>query len=433
MANVLIEENTLTDIANSIRAKTGTTEKMLPSDMPALIEGITGGGSGDSSDILKYVTFMSEDGTTELFKMPVISGDDCKEPIAHGDIETPTKESTNTQHFTYSGWSAESGGSADTSVLENITEDKVVYASFVASVRYYTVNFYDDDNVTLLHTAQVTYGADATNVFLAEKDGYRFVEWSPSVANITEDTNTYASWEESLRLNDASWETIAEKSADGTASQLWKVGDEKILTLNDGSQVPVVIVGFNHDDLSDGSGKAGITFAFNAIPFTGRLASGYWEVCTSMTYDYLAAKLSTETIATEYMPENLINLVKPVNKKWYDLKGATLNESTNNTFWLFSISEIGYDKAGTVYNEHKEGDKYDYFPTIDSTTTAYSHLIIPHIDESVTSQYEKGWMLRTMQSVRLNYHTCYVSYDGRLNGIVSTTTNMFGYRLGFCI
>lgn len=50
MANVLIEENTLSAIGNAIRAKTGKTDLILPSDMATEIAKITGGG-GDSSEL----------------------------------------------------------------------------------------------------------------------------------------------------------------------------------------------------------------------------------------------------------------------------------------------------------------------------------------------------------------------------------------------
>lgn len=45
MAKMFINDSTLTAIADAIRAKTESTETMLPSEMAALIEGIeTGGG-----------------------------------------------------------------------------------------------------------------------------------------------------------------------------------------------------------------------------------------------------------------------------------------------------------------------------------------------------------------------------------------------------
>lgn len=43
MSKVSIEESTLTAIGDSIRSKTGSTEKIAPLEMPAAIEGISGG------------------------------------------------------------------------------------------------------------------------------------------------------------------------------------------------------------------------------------------------------------------------------------------------------------------------------------------------------------------------------------------------------
>lgn len=65
MAKCFIEDTTLTSIGNAIRAKTGGTDLMLPSAMPAAIEGIvSGGGSGqyvwskqesETGPIIEYV------------------------------------------------------------------------------------------------------------------------------------------------------------------------------------------------------------------------------------------------------------------------------------------------------------------------------------------------------------------------------------------
>ncbi len=187
MESVKAQIRTLIDNANTV---TGNTDTDLTTAIGSLIKKANSGGG--SSDLVKYVTFMSCDGSTELFKMPVLSGDDCKDPIVHGDIDTPTKESTNTENFTYSGWSLTSGGSADSSALKNVTEDRVVYASFTASVRYYTASFYDGD--TLMKEESVAYGSQAAppDTF---KDGYEFVAWTPSDLTITEDTSFYGEWQ----------------------------------------------------------------------------------------------------------------------------------------------------------------------------------------------------------------------------------------------
>lgn len=82
-------------------------------------------------------------------------------------------------------------------------------------------------------------------------------------------------------LNDYSWEEIAQiskliskKGDQNGAIEIAKkyhlcTADGKLdgtqtkdVTLSDGTQTKVMIMGFNHDDKSDGSGKAGITFIF---------------------------------------------------------------------------------------------------------------------------------------------------------------------------
>lgn len=60
MAKGLIKDSTLTAIANAIREKTETTATMLPSEMAALIQGITGAkveyGTKTYSKIVKNIT-----------------------------------------------------------------------------------------------------------------------------------------------------------------------------------------------------------------------------------------------------------------------------------------------------------------------------------------------------------------------------------------
>lgn len=50
MAKYVIDEKTLTDIAESIRQKKGTTAEITPENMPSEIAGITGGGEAEDLD-----------------------------------------------------------------------------------------------------------------------------------------------------------------------------------------------------------------------------------------------------------------------------------------------------------------------------------------------------------------------------------------------
>lgn len=153
----------------------------------AKIQAIQAGGASG----VVTVTFCNYDGT-ELFSRQVFIGDDCPDPVTQGKIETPTKASTVQYSYTHNGWSLTEGGAANSSALKNITEEKTVYASFAENVIYYTVNFYDGD--TLKKTEQVAYGSQATPPNTI-KDGYVFVEWTPSDLTIYGDTDFIGTWE----------------------------------------------------------------------------------------------------------------------------------------------------------------------------------------------------------------------------------------------
>lgn len=152
---------------------------------------------GVQDEHVKYVTFIGGDGSV-LYRMPVISGDNCRNPVTKGYISTPTKED-NAQYkdCTFAGWSLTEGGSVSSSALANVTEDRTVYAVFNATVQIYTVNFYDDDG-TLLNTQILEYGA--TPSYNPLKDYHSFVGWNPSIMTVTGNADYYAIWEETAYL-----------------------------------------------------------------------------------------------------------------------------------------------------------------------------------------------------------------------------------------
>lgn len=75
MSKVYLEDSTLTDIANAIRAKAGNTTQLLPSEMPAAITSLPSGGGGGGitdKDILCYCPI-------------VLQKTDCKD-FSEGDL-----------------------------------------------------------------------------------------------------------------------------------------------------------------------------------------------------------------------------------------------------------------------------------------------------------------------------------------------------------
>lgn len=249
------------DIKAAIEEKGVTVGDGTIDTFASKISEITGGG-GSIPTGYHSVTFMNGDNV--LFERLVLSGDDCPDPVTQGRIETPTKESTPQYNYTHSGWTSVDGGTADSNVLKNITEDKVVYVAFTQSVRMYTINFYD--GTTLLHTEQVAYGSTATYT-PPKKDGFMFMGWTPEPTNVTSDLECIGVWQESYSFADAPWSYIAQVSESGKASEVFALGDTRTETLNyaDGTTEDVELMIASFDLYPDANEKPTITIINNNL------------------------------------------------------------------------------------------------------------------------------------------------------------------------
>lgn len=390
MANAL--KTLFTDIATAIRETLPDIGKMSPYSYPDNIRAVAAAGGG-SSDLVKYVTFMSEDGTIELYKMPVLVGDDCKDPVTRSDIETPTKESTNTQNFTYSGWSLSKGGSADSSALENITEDTIVYVSFTASVRYYTVEFYSDD--ALEKTVQVTYGSDATELYTPEKDGYKFNGWSVDVSNVTSNITTQAVWVIDDGIIRDDWATVAANA------NSYKVGDKKEVTFTyaDGSTETVYyrVVAKNVEEKKDGTPGV-LTFmpdnlVYNAIKLASSSSEDSGEFYSNDTLK------STLELLLAALPTDLAEIIQPVKKdidlftgkyqyrKLFNPSAINVKGSTSGQeFEQFPEVEYEYFSAGNTSARTKLNNNTadDYWVNTLSRITSVA-IFFKYVDNGVIS------------------------------------------------
>jgi hypothetical protein len=138
-------------------------------------------------NIASFLYFYDDAGENVLQILEVKNGGDG---VYTG--ETPTKESTAQYEYTFAGWSKTIGGSVDSDALLNVETDRSVYAVFTATVRTFTVRFYNEG--TLYHTVEnVPYGGSATLPADPVKEGeWAFTGWKPEPSNITADTDCYA-------------------------------------------------------------------------------------------------------------------------------------------------------------------------------------------------------------------------------------------------
>lgn len=329
----------------------------------------SGGGGTSGDERVKYVTFMN--GDRELLKYPVISGDTCHDPVSKKYIDTPTKEPTVSIAYTHSGWSLTDGGSASSSALTNVIEDRTVYATFTESARKYTISFYDEDGTTLLDSSQWAYGTKPT--FKTERDGYVLIGWSPELAVVTGDCTYTAVWAEGVSFADSSWKQIAEISESGLADVYFKVGDTRTIPFvyNETEYLMTFsIAGFNHDDLADGTGKAGISIISNElVPIVTRWDSNTYA--NSQPYSTSSLKTNADTIAKGCLPTDLQSVIKAVNKEYSTngTSGAIQKGVTSCDVWVPSVAEIGYDfsKVGATADSYTKyigalGSRYELFP-----------------------------------------------------------------------
>lgn len=188
-------------------------------------------------------------------------------------------------------------------------------------------------------------------------------------------------------LDDFSWAEIAQISESGLAQYYFKVGDVKTITI-EGNYYDVFILGFNHDNLADGSGKAGITFMFRNA----------YKKSTSVKYGTSGWRLSIlqsymNTTVYNSLPTELKNAIKSV------IKDSNAPTASDKLFAL-SAKEIGlttdYSSGGNsqyeFFNKQNIRDNTPY--STEKQTTKFADKYRNYIKETVF------WLPRTGSSLR---------------------------------
>ena len=91
------------------------------------IGGVVGTHEGSGAD--HYIFYTSDDGINVLLEKPIMHGDTAGDVIALGLMEEPSKEEENMEN-TFLGWSDAVGGEVKTTMFEDVTESRTVYAVF---------------------------------------------------------------------------------------------------------------------------------------------------------------------------------------------------------------------------------------------------------------------------------------------------------------
>lgn len=140
--------------------------------------------NGAAMYLVRYVNY---DGSV-LHKAVVTEGANAIDPVAEGIIDAPTREASIYATYQYSGW-----GTLPTNIRNNVT----IVAQYIATVRTYTVRFYNGASLLQIEDG-LEYGEEAqyngvTPVMqgVTNADDYVFTGWSPAPVAYG-DTDCYA-------------------------------------------------------------------------------------------------------------------------------------------------------------------------------------------------------------------------------------------------
>lgn len=162
------------------------------------------------------------------------------------------------------------------------------------------------------------------------------------------------------------WEQIIEACHNNEVPDTWKVADHKPMTIN-GVDYQIDIIGKNHDDYSDGSGKAPLTFQLHdcygelKVMNSQGTNRGGWTGC-AMRSTHLPAILAL-------MPTEVQNGIREVNK--LTSAGSQIGTINNTADKLFPLSEI--ELFGSIrFSKSGEGTQYDYYKAGNSRVKNYN-------------------------------------------------------------
>ena len=187
------------------------------------------------------------------------------------------------------------------------------------------------------------------------------------------------------------------------AEAAMNAGAKFSIKLTNGKMLEYRIVGINHDDLADGSVKAGLTFEVtNTVLGSQRMNAananaGGWDKSE------LRGRLNSGDLWS-LLPSELQSKVKSV-KKTTDNKGggtAGTSSATTDKVFLLSTTEIYGDVDS-------DGTQYEYYKSKGVTTSNYSGASL----STVFSPTSRHWTRSVTPSVPIAFR--YVSSDGGLD------------------
>lgn len=207
-----------------------------------------------------------------------------------------------------------------------------------------------------------------------------------------------------------SWADIIEACQSGNVPDSWVVGNYKNMTIN-GKAYRIDIIGKNHDDYADGSGKAPLTFQMHDCygatysMNSSNTNNGGWTNC-AMRSTHLPAILAL-------MPAEVKAAIRDVQKKSSAGNQSSSIQTTNDKLFLLSEIEIF---GSTTYSFAGEGKQYAYYQAGNSK--------VKNLSGSASNWWERSPHSRNTTDF------CFVFSRGRASA--GSAIYSRGVAFGFC-
>ena len=207
-------------------------------------------------------------------------------------------------------------------------------------------------------------------------------------------------------FSENSWPDIIAAVHNKEVPDTWKVGDSCNMTINNKTYA-IDIIGKNHDDYADGSGKAPLTFQMHTTYATqykmngGESNSCGWVNCLVRTYTAFPE-------LRKVMPAEVVAAMKAVTKKTSAGNASSAIDTTEDTLFLLSEIEV---QGTRTFSYAGEGTQYEYYQT------------------AANRKKNRAWYLR---SPRLNETTCFCRTGWSGEADWSVASNVDGIAAAWC-
>ena len=203
-----------------------------------------------------------------------------------------------------------------------------------------------------------------------------------------------------------SWAAIIKACQEKQVPDTWNVGNSCNMTINNKTYA-IDIIGKNHDDYADGSGKAPLTFQMHTTYATQYKMNGAeynncgWKNCLVRTSNAFP-KLK------QVMPAEVVAALKAVTKKTTAGGASSAIDTTSDTLFLLSEIEV---QGTRTHSYAGEGTQYAYYQT------------------AANRKKNRAWYLR---SPRINSTSCFcrTGWDGEADWSVASEVD--GIAAAWC-